>query len=629
MINRLISPTSGKIFIDDRDTGKGSSAKLRRGIGYVIQHAGLFPHRTVVDNVATVPFLLGVKKGTARTAALELLERVGLPAEFADRYPAQLSGGQQQRVGVARALAADPPVMLMDEPFSAVDPVVRAQLQDEFLRLQAQLGKTIIFVTHDIDEAIKMGDQVAVLRVGGKLAQLASPAELLSHPTDAFVAGFVGRDRGYRALGFAAAGALGLRAEAPIGMGAELARAAAQAEEGWVLVVDNDGRPQGWLAVDHANSRSAVGQVVPELLNLGGTLATESGTLRELLDSALSSPSGRGVVVHPDGRFAGTVTASQVLERIEEQAAASRNRAIQAAAARDRIEIPGEHPVFDQFVEESQDTAVAEQLQAIEASPDEAPAAIEAPPAPVAELEAAARGRSPARARSDQALVGPAGRRWAGMIVWTYFRQHQNDVLGWLWTHTWLSVLPIVIGFIIALPLGWLASRFRWSYPPIVTLFGLIYTLPSLALFVVMPGLLHTQILDKINVVIALSVYTVALLVRVIADALNAVPPDVRQAAAAMGFRGSQRFYRVDLPLAITVIAAGLRVAVVSNVSLVAVATLVGVTQLGQLFSNGQQLQYFPPIILGIILCLLLALVLDVIVVLAARTLTPWRRAVR
>jgi osmoprotectant transport system ATP-binding protein len=322
MINRMIAPTAGRIFIDDRDTAKGSTAKLRRGIGYVIQHAGLFPHRTIVDNVATVPFLLGVKRKTARAAAIDLLERVGLPAEFADRYPAQLSGGQQQRVGVARALAADPPVMLMDEPFSAVDPVVRAQLQDEFLRLQADLGKTIVFVTHDIDEAIKMGDQVAVLRVGGKLAQLASPAQLLSNPADPFVAGFVGRDRGYRALGFAEAGSLPLSAGAAIGLGAELRRAASMAEDGWILVVDNDGRPQGWLAIGAVDpSRLQNGQVTPDLLNLGGTLARESGTLREALDAALSSPSGLGVVVTDEGRYVGTVTAAQVLERIEERAA--------------------------------------------------------------------------------------------------------------------------------------------------------------------------------------------------------------------------------------------------------------------------------------------------------------------
>src|SRR5690242_12221984 len=180
MVNRMIEPTRGTITLDGQDTGRMNQAELRRGIGYVIQHAGLFPHRTVLDNVSTVPRLLGVDRRESEKRSMELLERVGLDPAFAKRYPAQLSGGQQQRVGVARALAADPPVMLMDEPFSAVDPVVRDQLQDEFLRLQGELGKTIIFVTHDIDEAIKLGDQVAVLRVGGKLAQVAEPAYLLA-----------------------------------------------------------------------------------------------------------------------------------------------------------------------------------------------------------------------------------------------------------------------------------------------------------------------------------------------------------------------------------------------------------------------------------------------------------------
>src|SRR6201995_4667457 len=225
MINRMIEPTDGKIWLDEPDPAGMPAHELRRQIGYVIQPAGLCPHRTIVYNIATVPFLLGTDKKQARARAMELLERVGLDPAFAKRYPAQLSGGQQQRVGVARALAADPPVMLMDEPFSAVDPVVRDQLQDEFLRLQDELGKTIVFVTHDIDEAIKLGDQVAVLRVGGHLAQLATPAELLQRPADAFVAGFVGRDRGYRALGFAAAGTLPLRPENTIALGADLSRA--------------------------------------------------------------------------------------------------------------------------------------------------------------------------------------------------------------------------------------------------------------------------------------------------------------------------------------------------------------------------------------------------------------------
>ncbi|MEO6886913.1 MAG: ABC transporter ATP-binding protein [Jatrophihabitantaceae bacterium] len=324
MINRMIEPTSGRIWLDDRDTSKVAPAQLRRGIGYVIQHAGLFPHRTIVDNVATVPFLLGRDKREARKNALELLERVGLPAHFAKRYPAQLSGGQQQRVGVARALAADPPVMLMDEPFSAVDPVVREQLQNEFLRLQGDLGKTIVFVTHDIDEAIKLGDNVAVLRVGGHLAQLATPAELLATPADPFVAAFVGRDRGYRALGFASAGEIPVGAEPSVRQGEALTSAKDLAQDGWVLVVDDAQAPQGWLHLTGVPDSGLTGTVEPALLNLGGTLATQGGTLRAALDAALSSPSGRGVVVDTDGRLLGSVTASQVLALIEQRAAPSR-----------------------------------------------------------------------------------------------------------------------------------------------------------------------------------------------------------------------------------------------------------------------------------------------------------------
>ncbi|MDT7691792.1 MAG: osmoprotectant transport system ATP-binding protein, partial [Pseudonocardiales bacterium] len=202
MINRMIEPTSGTILVHGDDIMAGDPAQLRRGIGYVIQQAGLFPHRTILDNVATVPVLLGWDKKRARDRAAELMELVGLAPEMAKRYPSQLSGGQQQRVGVARALAADPPVLLMDEPFSAVDPVVRESLQDELLRLQAELGKTIVFVTHDIDEAIKLGDKVAVFRVGGILAQYDEPGALLARPADDFVDNFVGRDRGYRGLGF-------------------------------------------------------------------------------------------------------------------------------------------------------------------------------------------------------------------------------------------------------------------------------------------------------------------------------------------------------------------------------------------------------------------------------------------
>jgi len=202
MINRMVEPTAGTVTVDGRDVRGVDPPTLRRGIGYVIQQAGLFPHRTVVDNIATVPYLLGWDKKKARARAYELMERVGLDPALARRYPAQLSGGQQQRVGVARALAADPPILLMDEPFSAVDPIVRAGLQEEFLRLQRELEKTIVFVTHDIDEAVKLGHRIAVFRVGGVLAQYATPDELLDRPADDFVADFLGGERGIRRLRF-------------------------------------------------------------------------------------------------------------------------------------------------------------------------------------------------------------------------------------------------------------------------------------------------------------------------------------------------------------------------------------------------------------------------------------------
>lgn len=216
--------------------------------------------------------------------------------------------------------------------------------------------------------------------------------------------------------------------------------------------------------------------------------------------------------------------------------------------------------------------------------------------------------------------------------TWQYFTEHRSDVLSWLWSHAWLAALPVVLGLVIALPLGYVARRYSWTYPPLVSLAGVLYTVPSIALFVVLPSLLGTQTLSPINVVVALTVYTVALLVRVVADGLAAVPAEVNQAATAMGFRRFQRLLKVELPIAVPVIAAGLRVAAVSNVSMVAVASTIGVPELGQLFVTGFQLStpdaYYPPIVLGIVLCVLLAIVLDLIIVLGNRALTPWRRAV-
>jgi osmoprotectant transport system ATP-binding protein len=200
MVNRMIDITSGDIRVGGRSVRERDADDLRREIGYVIQQIGLFPHRTIADNIATVPRLLGWSKRRSAERVSELLDLIGLPEEMARRYPAQLSGGQRQRVGVARALAADPPLMLMDEPFGAIDPINRDRLQNEFLRLQAEIRKTVVFVTHDIDEAIKIGDRIAILQVGGRLAQYATPSELLLHPANAFVEDFVGSDRALKRL---------------------------------------------------------------------------------------------------------------------------------------------------------------------------------------------------------------------------------------------------------------------------------------------------------------------------------------------------------------------------------------------------------------------------------------------
>ncbi len=209
-----------------------------------------------------------------------------------------------------------------------------------------------------------------------------------------------------------------------------------------------------------------------------------------------------------------------------------------------------------------------------------------------------------------------------------YYRQNSDQINGWLGWHARLSALPLLFGLLIALPLGWLARRYRWLYPPVVSVAGLLYTIPSLALFILLPGLLKTRILDPTNVVVALTIYTVALLVRVVADALGSVSEDVLQAATAMGYRRVGRLLKVELPIAVPVIAAGLRVAAVSNVSLVSVSALIGIPELGQLFTNGFQLDYQTPILLGIILSVLLALAFDSVIQLVARVLTPWRRAV-
>jgi len=317
MINRLIEPTSGRILIGDTDVARRDVIELRRSIGYVIQQVGLFPHQTVGENVATVPRLLGWEPARQRARATELLELVGLdPGRYATRYPSALSGGERQRVGVARALAADPPVLLMDEPFGAVDPIVRERLQNELLKLQERLAKTILFVTHDIDEAIKMGDLVAVMRTGGHLAQYAAPSEILADPASEFVARFVGADRGLKRLALIRVADLDLRAATIAHAGDDVAAVRARAAADpfpYVLMVDAANRPVGWL---DERRIPASGTVTADHSASESPLFDRHTTLKDALSMLLEAGVQAGIVVDGEGAVEGLVTVEMIMERI-------------------------------------------------------------------------------------------------------------------------------------------------------------------------------------------------------------------------------------------------------------------------------------------------------------------------
>jgi osmoprotectant transport system ATP-binding protein len=324
MVNRLIEPTSGRILIGGEDIGQRDVIELRRSIGYVIQQVGLFPHQTIGENVETVPRLLGWEAARRRGRADELLELVGLdPARYRARYPSQLSGGERQRVGVARALAADPPVLLMDEPFGAVDPIVRERLQNELLHLQDQLAKTILFVTHDIDEAIKMGDLVAVMQAGGHLAQFASPQEILTSPASDFVGRFVGADRGLKRLALTRVDALDLMEAVTASPGDDAAEARRRSLADpfpYLLLVDTMRRPIGWIDDD---AIPGSGQIDERLANSMSPLLDRRTTLKDALARLIEAEVQAGIVVDERGATMGLVTAEMIFEWSRETRAAS------------------------------------------------------------------------------------------------------------------------------------------------------------------------------------------------------------------------------------------------------------------------------------------------------------------
>jgi osmoprotectant transport system ATP-binding protein len=319
MVNRLIEPTSGRIVLDGDDVTHVNPVKLRRRIGYVIQQVGLFPHLTIEANVATVPALLGWNKQRRRARVTELLDLVGLdPSVYGKRYPHELSGGQRQRVGVARALAGDPPVLLMDEPFGAVDPIARDRLQEEFARIQAEVGITVVFVTHDIEEAVRLGDRIAVMRQGGHLEQYDTPATLLGNPATEFVAEFVGADRGLKRLAVTAVRAGDLEHPPVVGIDDPVQRArAVLADAGarWAVVLDSDGALRGWVGRDQVASVGTSPRAVADVVRRMEAWVYVDAPLKSALSAMLQHDAGWVAVLDGD-RYLGVLTPATLHEAL-------------------------------------------------------------------------------------------------------------------------------------------------------------------------------------------------------------------------------------------------------------------------------------------------------------------------
>ncbi|WP_030679941.1 ABC transporter ATP-binding protein [Streptomyces sp. NRRL B-1347] len=318
MVNRLIEPTSGRILLDGDDISGIDPVQLRRRIGYVIQQVGLFPHKTVLDNTATVPHLLGVKRAKARERAAELLDLVGLdPSVYGGRYPEQLSGGQRQRVGVARALAADPPVLLMDEPFGAVDPVVREHLQNEFLRLQQAVRKTVLFVTHDIEEAVRLGDRIAVYG-HGRIEQFDTPSTVLGAPATEYVADFVGADRGLKRLSVTPIEEGDLEQPPVVHLNDTLPK---ELDARWAVVLDGENNLHGWISAEHA--RVGTGTVREHARRMEAWLPV-GASLKQAFSTMLQHDAGWIAVIdeNSEGRFLGVLTPARLHEALRRSTAA-------------------------------------------------------------------------------------------------------------------------------------------------------------------------------------------------------------------------------------------------------------------------------------------------------------------
>jgi osmoprotectant transport system ATP-binding protein len=329
MINRIIEPSSGRIILDGDDVTNADPDQLRRRIGYVIQQIGLFPHMTIAENIATVPKLLGWDKKRIDTRIDELLETVSMPpGTYRNRYPKQLSGGQRQRVGVARALSADPAVMLMDEPFGAIDPITRDRLQNEFLRLQAQVRKTIVFVTHDIDEAIKMGDRIAILQEGSHVAQYDTPEQILTAPANDFVADFIGQGASLKRLNLSRVRDIELTQWPTVELGADHAvvlEALRRSDKGCALVLDEQRRPRRWVSAP--DLQRADGRSLDEIGLPPDAVVEPQATLNDALNELIAANYSVAIVVDGDGVYQGIVDIDHINEAIRSMRTAARARA--------------------------------------------------------------------------------------------------------------------------------------------------------------------------------------------------------------------------------------------------------------------------------------------------------------
>jgi osmoprotectant transport system ATP-binding protein len=317
MINRLIEPSSGRIFLQGEDVTKVNSDNLRRRIGYVIQQIGLFPHMTIADNIATVPRMLGWEKQRTSDRIDELLETVGIDLSYRDRYPKELSGGQRQRIGVARAMAADPPVLLMDEPFGAIDPITRDRLQDEFLRLQQEIKKTIVFVTHDIDEAVKMGDRIAILQQRSKIAQYDTPEKILTDPANEFVQDFIGSGPSIKRLSLSRVSDIET-ADWPVARLTdshdEVRDKMQRSGKGYVLLLDDQDRPRRWVGAEDVEHDDAS---LAETGRPAVAIVEANANLYNTLDTMITSYKGSAIVVDDEDRYQGVVDFATVLEAID------------------------------------------------------------------------------------------------------------------------------------------------------------------------------------------------------------------------------------------------------------------------------------------------------------------------